>query len=37
MSVTGLQPGKSYTFKVAARNSYGLGAASAASNAVVPT
>jgi peptidylprolyl isomerase len=37
MSVTSLQPGKSYTFKVAARNSYGLGAASAASNAVVPT
>lgn len=34
---TGLTPGMSYTFKIAARNSYGAGPQSDASNAVVPT
>ena len=37
MTMTGLSPGTSYTFKIAARNSYGAGPQSAASNAVTPT
>ncbi|HEY4375690.1 MAG TPA: fibronectin type III domain-containing protein, partial [Acidimicrobiales bacterium] len=36
-TVTGLSNGSSYTFKVAAANSVGTGAQSAASNAVMPT
>jgi hypothetical protein len=35
--ITSLTPGSSYTFKVAAINSVGTGAESAASNAVIPT
>jgi predicted lipoprotein with Yx(FWY)xxD motif len=35
--ITGLKNGKTYTFKVAARNGVGLGPRSAASNAVTPT
>jgi hypothetical protein len=35
--VTGLTPGSSYTFKVAAINAIGTGAESSASNTVVPT
>ena len=36
-TVTGLTAGKSYTFKVAAKNGNGVGPQSAASNAVTPT
>jgi hypothetical protein len=37
ITVSGLTPGKSYTFKMAAQNSYGAGPDSTASNAVIPT
>lgn len=36
-TVTGLQPGTSYTFEVAAINAIGTGAQSGSSNAVIPT
>jgi peptidylprolyl isomerase len=37
MTMTGLTPGTAYTFKIAARNSYGTGPQSVASNSVIPT
>jgi hypothetical protein len=37
MTISSLTAGTSYTFKVAARNSYGVGPQSAASNAAIPT